>query len=183
MRFVVYGAGAIGGVIGALLHRAGHDVALIARGAHYQEIRAHGLRLETPEDCHTYQIHVAAQPGELAYGDGDVVVLGMKTQDTAAALTALAAVASPATAIACAQNGVENERLALRNFASVYGICVVMPASHLAPGVVRLHSWPVAGALDVGQYPDGAGGAAGEIAGALRAAGFWSHPCTDIMQV
>jgi 2-dehydropantoate 2-reductase len=183
MRFVVYGAGAIGGVIGALLHRAGHDVALIARGAHYEEIRKHGLRLETPEDSGTFRIPVAAQPGELAYSDGDVVVLGMKTQDTAAALTALAAAAPPGIAVACAQNGVENERLALRHFAGVYGICVVMPASHLAPGVVGLHSWPVAGALDTGRYPGGAGGAAGEIAGAFAAAGFASRPCEDIMQV
>ena len=35
MRFVVFGAGAIGGVVGASLHQAGHEVALIARGAPY----------------------------------------------------------------------------------------------------------------------------------------------------
>ena len=36
MRFVVYGAGAIGGVLGGRLHEAGHEVVLIARGAHFR---------------------------------------------------------------------------------------------------------------------------------------------------
>jgi 2-dehydropantoate 2-reductase len=183
MRFVIYGAGAIGGVIGALLGRAGHDVALIARGAHYEAIRKHGLRLETPGDNVTFELPAAADPGGLTYRDGDVVLLGMKTQDTAAALGALAAAAPPGITVACAQNGVENERLALRHFADVYGICVVAPASHLAPGVVRLHSSPVAGALEVGRYPRGVGDAAGEITAAFRAAGFTSSPCPDVMRV
>ena len=129
MRFAVYGAGAIGGVIGALLRQAGYDVALIARGAHYEAIRNHGLRLETPEDDVTFEFPLAAGPGGLTYRDGDVVLLAMKTQDTAAALGALAAAAPPRITVACAQNGVENERLALRHFADVYGIRVVAPAS------------------------------------------------------
>ena len=39
MRFVVYGAGAIGGVVGGRLHEAGHEVVLIARGDHHDAIR------------------------------------------------------------------------------------------------------------------------------------------------
>ena len=50
VRFVVYGAGAIGGVVGARLFQSGHDVALIARGAHYEAIRDHGLRIQSPDD-------------------------------------------------------------------------------------------------------------------------------------
>ena len=48
MRFVVFGAGAIGGVLGARLHAAGHDVVLIARGPHLDAIRGHGLRVLDP---------------------------------------------------------------------------------------------------------------------------------------
>ena len=44
MTFVVYGAGAVGGVIGARLFQAGHGVTLIARGAHYEAIRDRGLQ-------------------------------------------------------------------------------------------------------------------------------------------
>ena len=49
-RFVVYGAGAIGGVLGARLFAAGHAVVLIARGAHLAAIHADGLRVESPDD-------------------------------------------------------------------------------------------------------------------------------------
>ena len=69
----------------------------------------------------------------------------MKSQDTLAALRALAFVAPPSIAVVCAQNGVDNERVALRHFANVYGCVVMMPAAHLEPGVVQAHSWPVPG--------------------------------------
>ena len=45
--YVLYGAGAVGGVIGARLHLAGHDVTLVARGEHLARIRADGLVLDT----------------------------------------------------------------------------------------------------------------------------------------
>ena len=48
MRFVVYGAGAIGGVVGGRLAQHGHEVVLIARGDHHDAIRDHGLRLSPP---------------------------------------------------------------------------------------------------------------------------------------
>ena len=56
MRFVIFGAGAIGGVVGARLHQSGHDVALIARGAHYEVIRERGLTLETPAGSAVFEI-------------------------------------------------------------------------------------------------------------------------------
>ena len=49
MRYIVYGAGAVGGVIGARLFQAGHDVVLIARGPHLDAIRERGLTFETPD--------------------------------------------------------------------------------------------------------------------------------------
>ena len=47
MRYVVYGAGAVGGVIGGNLHGAGVPTTLVARGAHLEAIRRDGLLLET----------------------------------------------------------------------------------------------------------------------------------------
>src|SRR5690242_4676989 len=116
MRFVVFGAGAIGGVIGARLAQHGHDVGLIARGPHYQAIRDRGLTLEWADEQVTVPVPVFANPAEAAIGADDVVVLGVKGQDTIGALDALAAAASPETPVVCAQNGVENERVALRRF-------------------------------------------------------------------
>ena len=56
MRFVVYGAGAVGGVIGARLFEQGHDVALIARGAHQAAIESNGLRLDTADGSQTWRV-------------------------------------------------------------------------------------------------------------------------------
>jgi 2-dehydropantoate 2-reductase len=53
------------------------------------------------------------------------------------------------------QNGVENERLALRIFPNVYGALVMAPTAHLEPGVVLAYSTPLSGGIDVGRYPSG----------------------------
>lgn len=181
-RFVVYGAGAIGGVIGARLFQAGHAVALIARGAHHTAIRDRGLRIQGGDETERLAIPVAESPADLGVGDDDVVILAMKTQDTDDALRTLAAVAPPETPVVCAQNGVENERLALRRFAHVYGVCVRCPAGFHEPGVVLAFSTPVTGILDVGRFPSGVDDTARSVAGAFEASTFVSEPRADIMR-
>jgi 2-dehydropantoate 2-reductase len=182
VRFVVYGAGAVGGVIGAHLFRQGHDVTLIARGAHHDAIRDRGLRLDTPDESVTLPVPVAARPAEVEFADGDVVLLAMKTQDTAPALAELSAAAPPGIVVASAQNGVENERLALRSFPAVYGVCVLLPATFLEPGVVEAYMAPVSGRLDVGRYPRGEDDTAHALAAAFREATFEAEVRPDIMR-
>src|SRR4051794_1908528 len=182
MRFVVYGAGAIGGAIGAGLHRAGHDVVLIARGAHLEALRERGLRVRTPDEDLLLEIPAVRDPEQAGVPEADVVVLAMKSQDTVAALERLAVVA-PDAAVACAQNGIANEREALRRFARVYGVHVRLPAQHLTPGVVEINSAPVGGVLDLGRYPRGNDDVAARAAEALTGAGFVSEPNADIMRV
>ena len=167
MRFVVYGAGAIGGVIGARLFEHGHDVALLAAGAHLDAIKANGLRIESAAGSSTLAVPAAEHPAELELGSEDVVVLAMKSQDTIAALEELAACAPVELPVVCAQNGVANERVALRFFPNVYGMCVMCPTGHLEPGVVEAYSSPISGLLDVGCYPNGVDRTAEEIAAAL----------------
>jgi 2-dehydropantoate 2-reductase len=182
MRFIVYGAGAIGGVIGARLFSSGQDVVLIARGAHYEAIRKDGLHLETPDGSTVCDVAVVDHPGALDLGADDVVVLAMKTQDTAAALDALGVTAPSEVTVVCAQNGVENERLALRHFSAVYGVCVMLPATHLSAGVVQALSVPTPGILDIGVAGKGRADKAEAIASCLARAGFSSHAVTDIMR-
>jgi 2-dehydropantoate 2-reductase len=182
MRFIVYGAGAIGGAIGGRLHQHGYETVLIARGRHLDALRDGGLVLRTPEETTTLRVPVAAGPEEVGLRPDDVVILAMKTQDTAAALTRLIAVAPPELAVVCAQNGVENERLALRCFTHVYGMYVVVPATHLEPGVVVAQSTPVTGILDLGRYPAGVDQVAEELAGALSASTFSARAETAIMR-
>ncbi|RIQ37833.1 ketopantoate reductase family protein [Jiangella rhizosphaerae] len=182
MAFVIYGAGAIGGVLGARLHSAGFDVRLIARGAHLSAVRAGGLRVESPEGTTTVPVPVYGSPAEAGVEAGDVVILTMKSQDTPAALEALRAVADPSTPVVCVQNGVANERLALRLFSHVYGVCVMFPAAHVEPGVVQARSAPTPGILDIGRYPAGIDDTGRSVAGAFAKAGFVSEPREDIMR-
>ncbi|MFN8508385.1 MAG: 2-dehydropantoate 2-reductase N-terminal domain-containing protein [Dehalococcoidia bacterium] len=89
-------------------------------------------------------------PGELALGRDDVIVLAMKSQDTPGALAALEAAGEQDCALLIAQNGVENERAALRRFARVYTTTVMLPATHPEPGVVQAtNSAPMTGILDM----------------------------------
>lgn len=181
-RFVIYGAGAVGGTIGGRLHEHGNEVVLIARGNHGEVCREQGLLLRSADGEVTLRVPTVAHPGELTITEDDVVILAMKTQDTVAALESLASVAAPETPIVCAQNGVENERLALRRFANVQAVCVMLPATHLEPGVVEVSSTPIAGILDLGRYPQGVDDATIAVAETLERSGFSSAPVADVMR-
>ncbi|GAA4719819.1 ketopantoate reductase family protein [Phytohabitans rumicis] len=182
MRFVVYGAGAVGGTLAGLLADAGYEVRLVARGAHLAVIRRDGLRVLSPAGSRTYRLPATDAPGDLDWRPGDVVLLGVKGAQTSAAVRALAACADSGTPVVCVQNGVANERTALRRFADVYGVCVMFPATHVTPGVVVAHCAPVPGILDIGRYPHGVDGTAEAIAEAFRAATFHSVLRPDVMR-
>jgi 2-dehydropantoate 2-reductase len=177
MRLVILGAGAVGGVVGGLLARAKREVVLLARGAHLAVMREHGLRVETPEDSFTVQPPVAERITE--WRDDDVVLLAVKTQDAASALRKLAAPRH--IPIVCLTNGVEAERIALRHAREVYGACVIVPATHLVPGLVQVWSTPP-GLIDLGRYPDGQGSRADEIAGELIVAGLSVEVRANVMR-
>jgi 2-dehydropantoate 2-reductase len=112
MRYIIIGAGAVGGTIGGRLFDSGHEVVLVARGPHRDALRAHGLRLETPDGTSTLPIPAVGEPGELELRDRDVLLLAVKTQDAAAVLAEWAwqpvrggTVATESLPVVCAQNG------------------------------------------------------------------------------
>lgn len=189
-RYIVIGAGAVGATIGGCLFQAGHDVVLVARGRHLDALRADGLRLVTPAGTDTLAVPVVAGPAKLELREGDVLVVSTKGQDTADALEQWAwrpvrgtrQAAARLLPVVCAQNGVANERLALRRFRSVYGMCVWLPATHLQPGTVRALGTPYAGLLPVGRYPAGADAVAERIGAALAASRFLAPVETDVMR-
>lgn len=181
MRYAVLGTGAVGGVIGASLHLAGLPVTLLARGAHLDRIRADGLVLDRGDGRHVVRAPAAASAAEVDWSEPTVVLLAVKGHQSAAALDDLATHAPPSTVVVSAQNGVANEAAILRRFASTYSLCVMLPATHLEPGVVVQRSWPTPGILDVGRIPHGADPTCEAIAADLRAAGFASVPRAQIM--
>jgi 2-dehydropantoate 2-reductase len=186
MRVIVLGAGAVGGVIGGRLfeHTAvhGHDITLVARGQHFEAIRDRGLTINDPAASVTLAVPVVDRIDAVPLEPGDAVILAVKTQDTRAALDSLAAHAPAGTAVACAQNGVENERLALRVVADVYAICVMLPASFMEPGVIDASGSPCNAILDLGRYPAGLDATAVALSEAFRASGLSSRPDPGIMR-
>ena len=81
---LVWGAGAIGGSIGAALARAGHDVLFVDRAAdHVAAINRSGLEITGPID--RYTVRARARTPEQVEGTFETVLLCVKAQDTEAA--------------------------------------------------------------------------------------------------
>jgi 2-dehydropantoate 2-reductase len=179
--YVLYGAGAVGGVIGARLHLAGHDVTLVARGEHLARIRADGLRLDTADGVQEVRCPATDTAADVDWSAAPVVILAVKSHQTEAALADLVRWAPAATPVVCAQNGVANEPAALRLFARTYAVTVMLPSQHLEPGLVVQACHPVPGILDIGRFPDGTDPLSQRVADDLRTAGFESEPRPDIM--
>jgi 2-dehydropantoate 2-reductase len=190
MRYIVIGAGAVGGTIGGRLAQAGHDVVLVARGPHLDALRAQGgLRLAAPEGTSVVSVPAVSGPDEVELTSDDVLLLAAKTQDAEAALAGWAwkpvkgsTVAAEALPVVCAQNGVASERLALRRFRRVYGMCVWLPATHLEPGAVEAQGAPLSGLLHVGRYPSGTDETVARIGADLAASRFLAPVVPDVMR-
>ena len=183
MHFVVFGAGAIGGVVGARLHQAGFAVTLIARGAHLEAIARDGLELVTPEERVVLPIPAVGSPAEVSWTGDDVVLLATKSQDTLGALIARRDAAGPTTPVVCLQNGVDNERASARLLDSVYGAVVMCPAAHLDPGVVEAYGTTLTGMIDVGRYAHGIDARCEQVCAALDGSRFTSRPVDDVMRL
>src|SRR5438105_11457161 len=80
MRFVVFGAGAIGSGLGGHLHRTGHDVVVLGRPAHVDRIRQRGLQLVTADETYSVPLTAVASPKNVGFTDGDVVLRCVKSQ-------------------------------------------------------------------------------------------------------
>ncbi|WP_314224366.1 ketopantoate reductase family protein [Streptomyces zaehneri] len=188
MRYIIIGAGAIGGAVGGRLAEAGHEVVLVARGAHRAALTEGGLRLRVPQGELAYRLPVVDGPDALGtLRPDDVLFLAVKTQDTEAALQVWGpapveggGTAAERLALVCAQNGVESPRLALRRFRHVYGVCVWLPAGHVEPGVVSAAGTPLTGILHLGRYPHGTDDTARRIAADLEKAHFEAPVVPDV---
>ena len=157
MRIAIYGAGAIGGYLGALLSRSGEDVALIARGPHLAAIKANGLTLEINDERIVTQPAATDDPSKL--GEQDYVIISLKAHSAPSIVDAMQPLLGANTAVVTAVNGVpwwyfyklsgewENHKLKSvdpggRQWEKIgpgraIG-CVVYPACDVpAPGVIR----------------------------------------------
>lgn len=158
MRICIYGAGAIGGLLGARLAQAGAGVSLIARGPHLAAMRERGLTLHAAEASFTVPVTATDDPATL--GPQDFVVVTLKAHQVPGVVAPMQPLLGPGTAVVMAVNGVpwwyfhglggpyEGRRLPSVDPGDVQwnGIgparvigCVVYPAAEvLEPGVIEL---------------------------------------------
>lgn len=166
-RYVIIGAGAIGGAIGGRLVLAGRSVVLVARGEHQRVMAAEGLRLRTPDEDVRLVVDAPASPDEVRLTTDDVLIVATKSHQLEDALavwadqpvhdpadpTVVRGYAGDLLPVFVALNGVAGEERALRWFARVYGVCVWSPAVHLVPGEVIIRATPRSGVLHLGRHP------------------------------
>lgn len=152
---LIWGAGAIGGTLGAAFLRAGHRVTFVDNvPAHVEAINAHGLRIEGPifQDV----VRAAALLPEQVTGVHDQIFLCVKAQHTEAAVQALAPHLAADGMVVSAQNGL-NELVIARvvGAARTIGCFVNFGADYLEPGVIHYsgHGAVVVGELDGAMTP------------------------------
>jgi 2-dehydropantoate 2-reductase len=165
MHFVICGAGAIGGVIGGQLAKAGKDVIFIEKlQDHGDALRQNGLQLRGVHGNHTLRIPVVTQASEIEFRPDDAIFLAVKSFHSDAACQELRQATSLELPVFCSQNGVRNEETAANYFQNVNGVMVLIGAKRLEPGVVvQTGNGPVG----VGTFPEGLSQAAKDVAAAL----------------
>ncbi len=179
MRYIIYGAGGIGSIMGGHLARTGHDVVLIGRPGHVGVINDKGLRLVTPSGAYVLEIPAVTGAEEVEFTAHDVVCLCMKGQDTETALQELKKHTADVP-VFCFQNGVRNEEIAARYFPRVYGAMVRVGAVYLADGEVIARRDPP-GWYIIGRYPTGIDLLLEAVGADLRAAGYLIKIVEDAM--
>ena len=159
MKICIYGAGAIGGWIGARLAALGEPVSVVARGATLAALHTHGLRLQQTEGL--LQVPVQAADNAAALGVQDLVVVAVKAPALAEVARGIAPLLGPHTMVLTAMNGVP--WWFFQGFGGAYAgtslkavdasgaIAAAIPARHVvgcvvhascalqAPGVVQHH--------------------------------------------
>ena len=193
MRISVYGAGAVGLVVGARLARAGDEVVFLVRRPEVAlRIEADGVRFEDPASGEAWSaparaVAKAAQlPEEFRAGP---ILFCMRASQTASAARALAPHA-PRACVASFQNDLDNESVLAEHFPVVIGAPLRQTCTRSAPNEARaIGGWRVV----LGRHPSGDGPELLALCSRLRAAGYevgistriaedrWLKLCVNLM--
>ena len=149
MKIAVMGAGAVGCFYGGMLARAGHEVVLIGRPSHVESIQKQGLLLETLAFTERVAASAGSDPAQVH--DAALVLCCVKSNDTAAAATAMAPFLSGDAVVLSLQNGVDNaQQLSTLLGREVFPAVVYVAAEMAGAGHVRHHG---RGELLIGPSP------------------------------
>ncbi|GAB4332098.1 MAG: 2-dehydropantoate 2-reductase N-terminal domain-containing protein [Candidatus Abyssubacteria bacterium] len=179
MRCIVYGAGAVGSIIGGYLHNSGQETVLVCSKTHADAVSEQGLRIKGVQGDYQLKVPAVADISDVKLRDDDVVFLTMKTFDTMDAIKRLGKTATRIPVV-CFQNGVRNEEFAHGRFARVYGGIVFFGAKYLEPGIV-IHT--ADNSLGIGLYPKGIDETVEALSKTLTRACFTVTPYPNIMAV
>jgi 2-dehydropantoate 2-reductase len=173
----VAGAGSIGCFVGGMYAAAGRRVALLARPRVIQEIESKGLRLTSFEGSEQKilprQLTLSDDPG--IFADAGVVLVTVKSADTAEIAEAIARHAPPDAVVVSLQNGVGNAPLLRQRLPGRVVLAAMVPFNVIAPGEGRFHR---ATSGDIVIEQDDAG-----TAGRLSVPGLTMRPSNDIAGV
>ena len=174
-EFAILGAGAIGSILAAHLARAGHSVAVIARGERARAVEREGLRIKGLTDF-SARVAVIVDPSQLEAAD--TLIVAMKTPGTEAALERLKHVRVGATL--SIQNGVLKDELLARIFGADRVLGALADTSgELLPSGEVLFTRNVS--LPIGELTGDITERARRIAGMIDAAGVRSSAVSDIV--
>jgi 2-dehydropantoate 2-reductase len=180
MRIAVMGAGAVGGYFGARLAAAGHEVAFIARGKHFEAMRRDGLKVKSTQGDLHIQSLFASDPEEI--GPVDLILFCVKSYDTQEAAAKLTSLVGPETIVLSLQNGVDNpEKIAglLGKSRTLAGV-VYIGARVSAPGMIE---HVAAGRITLGELDGGVGERTNSVQRFLSAAEIPCAISTEIRKV
>jgi len=138
MRIAVVGAGGVGGYFGGRLAATGTDVTFVARGAHLDALRTHGLRINSPKgNLHLPRVSATNDPATI--GPVDIVFFTVKLYDSEAATSMLPPLLGPTTAVIPFQNGVDGVDIITRAVGQSHtaGGTAYVSAVIAEPGVIR----------------------------------------------
>jgi len=137
MKLLIWGAGAIGGTMGAYLARAGHNVTFVDRAAeHVAAINANGLQITGPVD--EFVVHAPAFTPETISGQFDTILLCVKAHDTESAAHALLPHLSETGHVVSVQNGLNELTIAsVVGEPRTIGAFVNFGADYMEPGVIQ----------------------------------------------
>ncbi len=184
VRYIIYGAGAIGSIVGGHLHRTGARVALVGARAHVRAMQRKGLTLRTHDDDFCLRVRATVRVADLApFRPDDVVLLCAKSQQTLRCLSQLRAAGAPRSLpVFCCQNSFLNEPQATLFFDRVYGVAVYVDGIFVHPGEALHATGRRHGHLELGRYPSGVDPLCRRVARDLRAAGFSVRTSPDVMR-
>ena len=181
MRFIIYGAGAIGSILGAYLARSNHNVVLVGRESHINRISQADLKIITKEGrfkVTASELNVISQASQIEYQPGDILLLTTKSQDTEEAAKSLIPYLPNNTPFFCLQNGVSNEEIVSRMFYKVYGGVLYFSGTYLRPGEI---AYTRPGNVGIGLYPFGIDNTTKMVQAAIRKSGIPAFISEHIM--